>query len=52
MKKNPESRKHSKMKRRSGKPSATGARGVGQSETMRKAFERSRVDESGAEIER
>ena len=52
MERNPKSRKHSKMKRRTGKSNVSTSRGVGQSETLRKAFERSRIDESGAEIER
>jgi hypothetical protein len=41
------------MKRRIGKTNVSAvSRGGGQSEMRRKAFERSQIDESGAEIER
>jgi hypothetical protein len=52
MEKNPKSRKRAKMKRRVGKSNVPTSREVGQSDLLRKAFERSRIDESGAEIDR
>jgi hypothetical protein len=56
MEKNPKSRRHPKMPRRNRKSNpATAPRdmgGTGPSQALRKSFERSRIDESGAEIER
>jgi hypothetical protein len=52
MKKNPESRKHPKSKRRMSKSHVSGSRHVGQSDMLRKSYERNQIDESGAEIER
>ena len=52
MERNPKSRKHSKMKRRTTKSTPSSSRSVGQSDLLRKSFERNQIDESGAEIER